>query len=347
MAQQGFQNQWVEICREGRHADSEGNPRALDAAFFEQVVQSYDAGTHEAPLVIGHPAENAPAFGWVSALKYADGSLWAKFADTDDEFEGMVEAGKFKKRSASFYLSAKGPGLRHVGFLGAQPPAVKGLRNIQFAAGNVPTVEVSFSEDIMEKTEEKLTAGEWLKKIFGGGNPAPSPAPAPASFSEADAKRIADEAAQAAEQRLKAEFKERQDAATAEINALKQQVAAQGGNAQRAGIVAFVESLGADKCPPAFKRAGLVEFLEACAVADAGDKEPAVIAFSEGEGDKRIEHKFSRLDWMKTFLQGLPSFIQFGEQFGKLNLGTIDLSQPNPREVAPLRSAMGLKEVKE
>ena len=50
---------------------------------------------------------------------------------------------------------------------------------------------------------------------------------------------------------------------------------------------------------------------------------------------------------MKTFLQGLPSFIQFGEQFGKLKLGTIDLSQPNPQELAQLRSAMGVKEVKE
>ena len=340
MAQNGFNGQWIEICREGQHTDSAGQERALDAAFFEQVVNSYNPTDHEAPLVIGHPEENHPAYGWVKAMKFEDGSLWAQFGDTDDEFEAMVAAGKFKKRSASFYLK-DGPRLRHVGFLGAQPPAVKGLREIKFAAGDAPTVEVSFSEETMsEKQEEKLTAVEWLKKILGGGNPTPSPAPA--NFSEADAKRIADEAVAA----VKADFKEQQDAAIAKIAALETQVAAQGGNAQRAGIVSFVESLGADKCPPAFKRAGLVEFLEACAVADAGDKEPAVIAFAEGEGASRVEHKFSRLDWMKTFLQGLPSFIQFGEQFGKLKLGTIDLAQPNPQEVEQLRSAMGVKEVK-
>ena len=54
----------------------------------------------------------------------------------------MVAAGAFKKISASFYSPSSPqnpvPGvyyLRHVGFLGAQPPAVKGLRNPAFADG--------------------------------------------------------------------------------------------------------------------------------------------------------------------------------------------------------------------
>jgi len=56
------------------------------------------------------------------------------------EFAEMVNAGRFKKRSASFLMpDTKGnptPGkfyLRHVGFLGAQGPAVKGLKDFQFA----------------------------------------------------------------------------------------------------------------------------------------------------------------------------------------------------------------------
>ena len=41
--------------------------------------------------------------------------------------------------------------------------------------------------------------------------------------------------------------------------------------------------------------------MESLAVADEADKEPA-INFSEGEGDKKVEHKFSRLDWAKEFI---------------------------------------------
>ncbi len=52
----------------------------------------------------------------------------------------MVASGKFKKVSAAFYLpdSPNNPhkgvlSLRHVGFLGAMPPAVKGLKQVEFA----------------------------------------------------------------------------------------------------------------------------------------------------------------------------------------------------------------------
>ncbi|MFV2030801.1 2-oxoacid:acceptor oxidoreductase, partial [Neisseria sp. S1] len=55
---------------------------------------------------------------------------------------GLVKAGRYKKVSASFYPpgspSNPVPGkwyVRHVGFLGAHPPAVKGLAPINFADG--------------------------------------------------------------------------------------------------------------------------------------------------------------------------------------------------------------------
>jgi hypothetical protein len=338
MAKQGFNGQWIEICRTGQVTDSAGIDRNLDASFFEQVVKSFQP--NEAPAVIGHPKENAPAYGWATALKFSDGSLWAQFGDTDDEFEKMVAARRFKNRSASFYLK-DGPRLRHVGFLGAQPPAVKGLRDIQFTGGDAVTVEISFSEEPMaDKPEEKMTAGEWFRSLLGGGNPA---APPTASFSAADAERIAAETAAKTEEKLRAEFAEAQKKADAEILELRQQVQSQATNSKHAEIVSFVESLGADKCPPWMKRVGLVEFLESLAVADAADKELAVVCFSEGEGGKRTEHKFSRLDWAKNFFGAMPAYIQFGEQFGDMAVGDMDLSQPNPKEVEVLRAGMGLK----
>lgn len=68
----------------------------------------------------------------------------------------MVRAGRYKKLSASLYApdspANPSPGawyLRHVGFLGAQPPAIKGLAPVNFAAGDEEgTVTVEFSEEM-------------------------------------------------------------------------------------------------------------------------------------------------------------------------------------------------------
>src|SRR5690242_18264662 len=134
MAKPGFKGQWVEIARIGQATDSKGVARDLSRDWVEKVVTNYAAGSHEAPIVVGHPeSDSAPAFGWTQELRINGDSLEAKFADTDPEFEQLVADGRYKKRSASFYLNP--PNLRHVGFLGAQPPAIKGLRDIKFAEG--------------------------------------------------------------------------------------------------------------------------------------------------------------------------------------------------------------------
>lgn len=109
-------------------------------ADLQKTVAAYDPARHEAPLVIGHPAHDLPAFGWVQSLAFNEGGIDATPAQVNTDFADMVAAGSFKKISASFYSPQSPvnpvPGvyyLRHVGFLGAQPPAVKGLRNPQFA----------------------------------------------------------------------------------------------------------------------------------------------------------------------------------------------------------------------
>ena len=63
-------------------------------------------------------------------------------------FEEMVQHSLFKKRSASFYRKPAGIELRHVGFLGAQPPDVKGLADMKFEEG-FETAEVVFEEETM------------------------------------------------------------------------------------------------------------------------------------------------------------------------------------------------------
>lgn len=127
----GF-NDWIEIFRGGRQVDSKGMEHDGDA-LIDRAVETFDPSAHEPPAVIGHPEQNAPAYGWVEGLKSnVKGGvkiLLARFKQVVPEFEEMVRDGRFKKRSASFYKDGR---LRHVGFLGAAPPAVKGLADMKF-----------------------------------------------------------------------------------------------------------------------------------------------------------------------------------------------------------------------
>ncbi|MBF0383095.1 MAG: hypothetical protein HQL69_18900 [Magnetococcales bacterium] len=131
----------IQIFRTGNHTAMNGASLAFSRSDLEATVNAYNTKHHEAPLVVGHPSTNDPAYGWVKSLFLNnEGVLEATPHQVDTDFVEMVKNGKFKKVSASFY-SPNSPGnptpgiyyLRHVGFLGAQPPAVKGLRSPSFA----------------------------------------------------------------------------------------------------------------------------------------------------------------------------------------------------------------------
>ena len=121
---------WFEIFRTGTWTDAAGNTREWTEQDLDTIAANYKPDEEEAPLVIGHPEIDAPAWGWVESVKRVGGVLYAKAKQVVTEFEDMVEQGLFKKRSIK--LSPDGNRLMHVGFLGAAAPAVKGLENIAF-----------------------------------------------------------------------------------------------------------------------------------------------------------------------------------------------------------------------
>ena len=135
-------------------------------ADLQQAVEAYDVAYHEAPAVIGHPKMDAPAYAWVKGLQLDGDVLKAELDQIHPEFAEMVTDGRFKKVSASFYL-ANSPDnpkqgslyLRHVGFLGAMPPAVKGLRNPEFSESEQGIVD--FCEAMPnEPNQTEPTQGE-------------------------------------------------------------------------------------------------------------------------------------------------------------------------------------------
>jgi len=147
----GFDD-WIPIFKGGEQRDSQGRLHDADA-LIDKAISMFDPNQHEAPIVIGHPKSNGPAFGWIKDLKRAGNTLYAKFKDVVPEFENLVKRGLFKKRSASFYPDGS---LRHVGFLGAVPPAVKGLADLKFMEGEkTMSFEFDESKDLGELLHQK------------------------------------------------------------------------------------------------------------------------------------------------------------------------------------------------
>lgn len=144
-----------EIFKTGTHTSGKGVTLSFSDADLTDIAQSYDPAQHEAPIVIGHPKTDGPAYGWVKSLSVRNGTLVAVPQQVDTAFSEMVGEGKFKKVSVGLYSPEDAanptPGkyhLRHVGFLGAEPPAVKGLKAIEFSAGDdfLTFSELDFSE---------------------------------------------------------------------------------------------------------------------------------------------------------------------------------------------------------
>jgi hypothetical protein len=104
------------------------------------------------PAVLGHPKGNDPAYAWAREVKRQGDSLLAKFADVNPEFSAGVESGAYRNRSISVVpLPGKGWTLRHVGWLGAAPPAISGLKPVEFTADG----------DAFEFSAEELWPQAW------------------------------------------------------------------------------------------------------------------------------------------------------------------------------------------
>ncbi|MGQ0287126.1 peptidase [Pasteurellaceae bacterium 22721_9_1] len=138
----------IEIFRAGEHKSANGKTFNISRDDLQLVVDNYTPEFHEAPMVVGHPKLDAPAYGWIEYLELDGDTLKAKPKGVDAEFAELVRSGKFKKISAAFYLpksdsnpKPEGYYLRHVGFLGAMPPAVKGLKDPVFNDSQEDVVE--------------------------------------------------------------------------------------------------------------------------------------------------------------------------------------------------------------
>lgn len=301
----------IEIFRAGRHIDDAGAAHDFSEQDIADIAAGYSPATHEAPLCVGHPKNNLPAYGWVAGLGASAGLLKMDTHQVDAQFSEMVSHGRFKKRSASFYppghVKNPTPGkwyLRHVAFLGAQPPAVTGLKDIQFSeqedAGAVCFSELPTGTSIQEKS----TMNEEEQKRLAEAEKAAAEAKKLQLKAEADAKAANDRLAQFAEQQ------------TAD---------------RHQAHVSF--------CEQAVKEGRLLPAQKSAAVAvldGLGESEP--VSFSEGDATRQI----SPAEWVKGLISAAKPVVSFGE-FANTGDGTESVAGLSDAEVDKRAKAYATK----
>lgn len=318
----------IPIFKPGKHVAANGSAIEFSEADLERSIAAYNPAIHEAPIVVGHPKDNGPAYGWVSALSFDEGEMVAEVSQVDAEFAELVTAGRFKKRSASFYTpdapTNPVPGvyyLRHVGFLGAQPPAVKGLREVAFAEDDGV---IEFADDgmvtgilalMMRRLRDFFIAEYGTEKAQSvipdflvsdieaeARKPAaPEEMPVSTAFNEPNEAPEGEQMTpeELAELQAKAARAEELEAKVAEY-AEAQAIAAR--EAKLAGFKAELASLVSDgKVLPAEVDA-LSQFM--CGIDDAA----AVAEFAENENER------TSLSWFRAFLANRPKAVDFSER---------------------------------
>ena len=206
---------WFDVFRCGTHTDRFGRQVTITADDIDRAISSYVKDS--APIVVGHPTLNSPAFGWIGAFRRVGDVVQAKASSVAGEFADLVQRHLYKNRSLAF-----GPGLRfrHVGFLGAQPPAVKGLKDIQFDSEE-EFMDVEFSES----TPAAAEAAAAQPAAENGSVSAPESQPGAAAAQQPEAEKAEDKEAE----------KVKLEAVLAELDAVKKEFHAVKKDFQEAG----------------------------------------------------------------------------------------------------------------
>lgn len=302
-----------------------GETIAFSEADLQATARAYDPKKSKAPLVIGHPKTDDPAKGWTVSLTASERGLFASADKVDPQFAESVRNGAYGTVSAKFYRPEDPnnpvPGvwyLRHIGFLGAQLPGVKGLDDPEFAEadGCVCFQEgVAFGEwDDMTNANLLRSLREWILGKFGQEeadkvlpgydiralelsaaedlNEARQAAGAAPAFAENPNLQPPQESAVTEEEaaRLREE-----NAALKAADAARKQAAVLADN------TAFAESMASEARIPAAMKA------QVAAIGAQLQAAPDV-EFGEGDAKKPLHELF------RDFLRALPKQVEFGEQ---------------------------------
>lgn len=326
----------VEIFRAGTHTDSQGRSGTWTEDDLDQIIANHSDAT-AAPAVIGHPATDDPAYGWVSHLERKGKSLFAHFKDVVPQFAEAVEKGRYRKRSVSIGNTPDGWRLLHVGWLGAKAPALdlapmnyaqpadvadtfefeadwqtpgmiaRALRRLrefvleQYGADAADRVMPDHDIDFLAEHADALRNRERERESSDAGAD-----PAFTRFipnGDRTVKQFTqaelDQARDEARRQADAEFARQQSTLQAQLDEARAE-------RHRAEFAAELGTLlDAGKLTPA-QAQGALEFM--CSLAAA----PQEFEFAAADG--KAKDKKGQLDWFREFVQALPKQVEIGHR---------------------------------
>lgn len=168
----------VEIAREGTW-DAATGKATLTRDLFDEVVRNFSG---RVPVLVGHPhwilGAKEKVDGWVVGLIHDNGRLLASLEVTPETFAAVRDK-RLVQRSVGLYRRKRGEVsqtyLGHLALLGASPPAVEGMEELQFSAGPCVSedsddtgaweVRVDPSEDQLALETRRMEHEETLQKV--------------------------------------------------------------------------------------------------------------------------------------------------------------------------------------
>lgn len=331
----------IQCFKPGRHKAMNGQVIEFAESDLAATAGAYDPALWRAPIVIGHPKIEDSAYGWVDALQHTGGALEAVPGNVNPAFAALVDDKAYANVSLCFWSpTAPGnpvPGVyypRHLGFLGAVPPAVMGMRQPAFSADQLARfgaaeeglVEFAAWDDV---DNASLWRGlrDWVLAKFGQADADTALPPyLVASVERAAQAEMAAAQANATDTPAAPAFAAAANpdpvetpavteaeklALQAENNTLKQQIKDAAAASRRsvlatahADAVAFADSLVQDARLPDGKRDAVVATLDA--LAEHAESTGAVLQFGQGDAAKPL------LPEVKALLAGLPKIAALG-----------------------------------
>jgi hypothetical protein len=136
----------------GTHVDGAGQRRTYNEADLDEIAQTYNRTKHFAPLVKGHPSNDAPSYGGVTAV-IRDGRKLYGDVMMSEPVANEIKNLSWLDVSVALYDRANPhnptPGklhLRHLGLQGATPPVVKGMDGFTFAEGDTAAASLEYAD---------------------------------------------------------------------------------------------------------------------------------------------------------------------------------------------------------
>ena len=359
-------SEWIKVLRTGSFTDRHGVPVIITTDRIDNIVKKYNPELSETPLVIGHPKNDDPAFGWVDSFKRAGEFLLAKPKQVVQEFSEAVNAGRYKYVSCALRDDDT---VRHVGFLGAEPPAVKGLGSVSLSEGESFTeIELSEYNVWMEKsilrqmtgmfarlrdlfvekygadTADKITTFDDLSNIQRNiDNLEETPTNDVQMFSEnktgdSIVSKAVEKEGQNADQSAKvAELSE-------EITRLKTEAAARDKTIADAAKAATTREFG-EFCNVLVTKGVLTPAVKtiACELSEVLSGVTTDIELSEADGKTS---KRSPVDHLKALLNSLPKAIELSEVATKGKVAPTAVDATNPEAISKAAKEFQLSEAK-